>query len=196
MEGSTIEANETVEFVLGSPTNAGLANASQGPTRFVFNIGDNDTPTVLGNPMKRLVLQLFGIGISIQALYSWPTPILGRLKLPTIVRMRHFEWKNGDLHLRLKIVPRSSKNSVSGLLDDRLKINITAAPTDGDANEHLLRWLAKLCGVSKSSVTITAGETSRNKTVTIIAPNRVPDEFQVSVPTTAPTPVAKARNGK
>ena len=51
-------------------------------------------------------------------------------------------------------------------------------------------------GVSKSSVTITAGETSRNKTVTIIAPNRVPDEFQVSVPTTAPTPVANARNGK
>ena len=97
--------------------------------------------------------------------------------------MKHFEWKNGNLYLRLKVVPRSSKNAVAGLLDDRLKINITAAPTDGIANDHLARWLAKLCGVSKSSVTIISGETSRTKTVSIAAPKELPNEFQVALNT-------------
>lgn len=94
--------------------------------------------------------------------------------------MKHFEWKNKDLYLRLKVVPRSSKNAVAGLLEDRLKINITAAPTDGVANDHLVKWLAKLCGVSKSGVTIVSGETSRLKTVSIEAPKILPDALQVS----------------
>jgi uncharacterized protein len=97
-----------------------------------------------------------------------------------IETMQHFEWKNKDLYLRLKIVPRSSKNAVAGLLDDRLKINITAAPTDGIANDHLVKWLAKLCGVSKSSVTIVSGEANRSKTVSIVAPKVLPDALQVS----------------
>ncbi|MGB0740747.1 MAG: DUF167 domain-containing protein [Planctomycetaceae bacterium] len=95
--------------------------------------------------------------------------------------MSHFEWKDGTLHLRLKVVPRSSKDSVSGLLDDRLKVTITARPVDGKANAHLIRWLAKLCDVPKSSIKVAAGETSRNKTVAISHPTRIPDDFLVPV---------------
>lgn len=99
--------------------------------------------------------------------------------------MAHFEWKDGTLHLRLKVVPRSSKDSNAGLLDDRLKVTITAPPVDGKANAHLVRWFAKLCGVSKSSVGVVAGETSRNKTIAVTNPEIVPSVFQVTPP---PTP--------
>ncbi len=98
--------------------------------------------------------------------------------------MSHFDWKDGELHLRLKVVPRSSKDSIAGLLGDRLKVTITAPPVDGKANAHLIRWFAKLCGVPKSSVEVIAGETSRNKTIAISHQQSVPSEFQVTPPPT------------
>ncbi len=93
--------------------------------------------------------------------------------------MAHFEWNDGTLHLRLKVVPRSSKDPIAGLLDDRLKVTITAPPVDGKANAHLVRWFAKLCGVAKSNVAIVAGETSRNKTIAIRDPQRLPSDCLV-----------------
>jgi len=96
--------------------------------------------------------------------------------------MSHFEWKNGDLHLRLKVVPRSSKDAIAGLLGDRLKVTITAPPVDGKANSHLIRWLAKLCDVSKSSVGVVSGETSPNKTIAIYNPQSIPDVLLIESP--------------
>lgn len=93
--------------------------------------------------------------------------------------MSHFEWKDRDLHLRLKVVPRSSKDTIAGLLGDRLKVTITSPPVDGKANAHLIRWFAKLCGVPKSNVEVVVGMTSRNKTIAIICPKELPSEFQL-----------------
>ncbi len=93
--------------------------------------------------------------------------------------MSHFEWKDGDLHLRLKVVPRSSKDAIAGLFSDRLKVTIAAPPVDGKANAHLIRWFAELCGVPKSCVDVVAGETSRNKKIVISDPQCVPDVLLV-----------------
>ena len=65
--------------------------------------------------------------------------------------------------LRVKAQPRASKNEISGILGDALKIRITAPPVDSAANIALRDFLARELGVAKSSVQQRQGATSRNK---------------------------------
>lgn len=44
-----------------------------------------------------------------------------------------------------------------------LKVRVRARPIDGEANDALIRLLAKSLGVSKSSVTVVRGGQSRSK---------------------------------
>lgn len=65
--------------------------------------------------------------------------------------------------LALYIQPKSSKNTVCGLHGNELKIALTAPPVEGKANKAVIAYLAKLFGVTKSSVTIISGRQSRHK---------------------------------
>ena len=65
--------------------------------------------------------------------------------------------------LRVKAQPRASKNEISGIMGDALKIRITAPPVDSAANIALRDFLARELGVPKSSVQQRQGATSRNK---------------------------------
>lgn len=71
------------------------------------------------------------------------------------------------LILSLHIQPRASKSGISGVQENALKIRLTSPPVDGAANKLCREFLADLFGVSKSSVEIIAGETSRLKRVRI-----------------------------
>ena len=64
--------------------------------------------------------------------------------------------------IEVKVVPNSSKNSIS-CEEEFLKIKLTAPPVDNKANKALVEYLAKLLKVSKSSVILKSGETSKNK---------------------------------
>ena len=66
---------------------------------------------------------------------------------------------------KVLIQPRSSKNMIAGLHGDALKIKLTAPPVDNAANQMCIKFLAKSLEVSKSSLEIVAGHTSRNKQV-------------------------------
>ena len=69
--------------------------------------------------------------------------------------------------MRVLVAPRSATTKVLGLHDGMVKVALTAPPVDGAANKALIAFLAKMLGVSKSSVTIIAGETSRKKSVSV-----------------------------
>ena len=69
--------------------------------------------------------------------------------------------------LSLHIQPRASRNEVCGVQDKALKIRLTSPPVDGAANKLCREFLAGLFKVSKSSVEIISGETSRHKRVKI-----------------------------
>lgn len=69
--------------------------------------------------------------------------------------------------IEVKVAPRSSKTGIIGVMDNMLKVRLTAAPVDGAANDQLIELLAKEYGVGKSNITILRGETSRRKTVKI-----------------------------
>jgi len=95
--------------------------------------------------------------------------------------MSHFSWKGKTLHLRCQLQPRAARDEIVGIHDDRLKVRITAAPVDGKANAHLIKFLAKQFGVPKNQVAIESGETSRQKSVSITEPRRLPTEAEVLV---------------
>lgn len=69
--------------------------------------------------------------------------------------------------LAVRVQPRAARDEVAGLHGDRLKLRITAAPVDGAANAHLLRFLAALCGVPASRATLLRGQSGRDKLVRI-----------------------------
>ncbi|HET8550739.1 MAG TPA: DUF167 domain-containing protein [Bryobacteraceae bacterium] len=74
--------------------------------------------------------------------------------------------RNGRLALTLKVVPKSSRNEIVGFLEDgSLKLKITAAPERGKANAEVCDLLAREFGVSRRSVEIVRGATSRLKNV-------------------------------
>lgn len=71
------------------------------------------------------------------------------------------------LILRVYVQPRSSKNQICGILGDELKIRLTSPPVDGAANKLCREFVADLFDVSRSSVEIISGETSRHKRLRI-----------------------------
>lgn len=78
------------------------------------------------------------------------------------------------LVLRLYIQPKASRDSIVGLHGDELKVAITAPPVDGQANAHLVKFLAKQFRVAKA-VLIEKGELGRHKQIKIIHPQQIPD---------------------
>lgn len=78
------------------------------------------------------------------------------------------EWMNetpDGLDVRIRAVPRASKNEIQGVYDKALKIRLTTAPVDGKANQALIKFLSKELKLAQSQVTLIRGETVRRKTV-------------------------------
>lgn len=69
--------------------------------------------------------------------------------------------------LLIKVVLRSSKNSIAGWENGELKVRLNAVPEKGKANQELIALLAKALHLPKSSITIIGGETSRHKRLLI-----------------------------
>jgi len=67
----------------------------------------------------------------------------------------------------IRIHPRARKNAITGVIGDALKLALTAPPVEGRANQAVIEFFAELFEIPRSSVTITSGETSRNKKVRI-----------------------------
>ncbi len=80
-----------------------------------------------------------------------------------------------DLILRVRVQTRASKDEFVGRLANRIRVRITAPPVDGKANKHLLRFVAKTFSVAPSHVHLVNGQSSRNKTLRIVMPSRLPD---------------------
>ena len=68
----------------------------------------------------------------------------------------------------MRVHPRAKKTAIIGEVGDSLKVALTAPPVDGKANDACIEFFAKLLKVPKTSVTIAAGLTSRNKTVRVV----------------------------
>ena len=67
----------------------------------------------------------------------------------------------------IRLHPRAKQNAITGTLGDALKISLTAPPLEGRANHACIEFLADLLKLPRSSITIAAGQTNRNKLIRI-----------------------------
>ncbi len=71
------------------------------------------------------------------------------------------------LEVRLHVLPRAKRSEISGLHNGALKIKVTAPPVDDAANRAIIEFFSELLGMPKSSLTILAGQKSRDKILQI-----------------------------
>jgi len=67
----------------------------------------------------------------------------------------------------VKVHPRARRTAIAGELGDALKIALTAPPADGRANEACIEFLAETLRMPRSSISITSGQTGRNKVIRV-----------------------------
>jgi uncharacterized protein (TIGR00251 family) len=74
----------------------------------------------------------------------------------------------GGVALAVRLTPKGGRNAIDGveyLADGRavVKVRVAAPPSEGEANDALIRLIAKAVGVAPRDVTLAAGATARVK---------------------------------
>ena len=69
--------------------------------------------------------------------------------------------------IEVKVEPRSSRKGIAGVMDNVLKVKLTAPPVGGEANEQLIEVISDATGVRKSAIRIIRGHSSKKKVVEI-----------------------------
>jgi len=72
------------------------------------------------------------------------------------------------VRVSVHVQPRASRSEIIGQHGAALKVRLQAPPVDGAANEALVQLLSDSLGVSRRSVRVVAGATSRTKTVEVV----------------------------
>jgi uncharacterized protein (TIGR00251 family) len=71
--------------------------------------------------------------------------------------------------IAVRVTPRASKNQIVGAMSDgTIKVRITAAANEGQANQELVEFLSDVLGVAKSRIEIVAGETGKDKLISVL----------------------------
>lgn len=69
--------------------------------------------------------------------------------------------------IRVRVLPRSSRNQIMGMDGGVYKVKITSPPVGGMANEALIGFLSKRLGLAKSRIEIISGKNSKTKSLRI-----------------------------
>ena len=69
--------------------------------------------------------------------------------------------------IRVRVQPRASRDEIAAWQDDALRVRVTAAPVDGDANAAVRRLVARSLGVAPSTVDVVRGHRSREKVLRV-----------------------------
>jgi len=71
------------------------------------------------------------------------------------------------MRIYVRAIPRSSRNEVKEIGTNEYRVKLTAPPVGGEANEMLIKVLAKHFGVAKSFIEIVGGKSAKVKMVDI-----------------------------
>lgn len=69
--------------------------------------------------------------------------------------------------INVRVIPRARQNKVTVDSDGTVRVHTVAAPADGQANDAVIKMLAKYYDVPKTSIKIIRGQTSRDKVIEI-----------------------------
>ena len=74
---------------------------------------------------------------------------------------------SGGVRVKLKVISNAPQSEVVRWSGGELTVKLAAPPVEGKANRELVKFLARLLGVSGRDVKVLRGDTSRHKTVSI-----------------------------
>ena len=69
--------------------------------------------------------------------------------------------------INVRVIPRARQTKVTVDSDGTVRVHTVAAPADGQANDAVIKMLAKYYDVPKTSIKIIRGQTSRDKVIEI-----------------------------
>jgi uncharacterized protein (TIGR00251 family) len=61
-----------------------------------------------------------------------------------------FSWDGDNLILDVRVQTRSTEDKFTNVINNRIKLRITAPPVDGKANSHIISFLSKTFKVHPS----------------------------------------------
>ncbi len=88
-----------------------------------------------------------------------------------------FAWEGDTLIVNILGKPAASKDAIGKPKGTQLKVSVTAAPQNGKATDHMVRYLAPLFGVAVADITVVFGQENVNKQLRIRAPQKLPAVF-------------------
>jgi len=88
-----------------------------------------------------------------------------------------FAWDGDTLIVNILGKPSASKDAIGKPKGTQLKVSVTAAPKDGRATDHMVRFLAPQFGVAVSDIEVVFGQENVNKQLRIHAPKKLPAVF-------------------
>lgn len=88
-----------------------------------------------------------------------------------------FAWDGDTLVVNILGKPAASKDAIGKPMGTQLKVSVTAAPKDGKATDHMVRFLAPLFGVAVADIEVVFGQESVHKQLRIKAPKKLPPVF-------------------
>ncbi|XP_073990175.1 UPF0235 protein PCC7424_0673 [Rhodnius prolixus] len=83
--------------------------------------------------------------------------------------------KKGNIKIKIAAKPGAKVNAVTGIEEEGISVQISAPPVEGEANTELVKYLASLLGIKKSSVSLDRGSKSRQKVLLITETNLTVD---------------------
>ncbi|MBA3875680.1 MAG: hypothetical protein C0498_01875 [Anaerolinea sp.] len=78
----------------------------------------------------------------------------------------------GELRIPVRVTPRGGRDAIDGVRDGHLLVRVAAAPTDGAANEAVLRIVAEAAGVHRRAARLIEGARGRRKLVAVEGADR------------------------
>lgn len=84
----------------------------------------------------------------------------------------------------VKVHPRARQNAITGEVGDALKVALTAPPVEGKANLACVEFFAEVLKVPRASVTIAAGQGSRQKVLRVagLTAAEVAERLRIAIP--------------
>lgn len=81
--------------------------------------------------------------------------------------------------IAVHVQPGAKHSAVAGEHGERLKIRISAPRIEGRANAAIVAFIAERLGIPRAQVTVARGERSRDKLISVAAPDCAPARLLV-----------------
>ena len=76
------------------------------------------------------------------------------------------------MKVKVRVIPNAKTTEWNGYREDELILRVNAPAVEGKANKAAIEFMSRSLGISRSSISVISGETSRHKIFQIVGLER------------------------